>query len=159
MARAARIRRELELLTSAGGVVGVSAGPVDPAQVGGAWAGTLAGPPGSPYEGGVFHLDIRFPDAYPYRPPAVRFCTPILHPNVNTAGQICLDILKDEWSPVLTIGKTLLSLLSLLTDPNPDDPLDRDAAELYVADRPRFDARARQMTRLHATDNAAARDT
>lgn len=151
MARLARIQREMELLAENSMFDGgVTVGPVDPAAVDGLWQGTIVGPAGSPYEGGVFRLDIELPEAYPYRPPVVRFRTPILHPNVNAAGQICLDILKDEWSPVLTIGKTLLSLLSLLTDPNPEDPLDRDAADLYLNDRPRFDARARQMTRLHA---------
>jgi len=73
------------------------------------------GPPDSPYEGGVFFLDINFPQDYPFKPPNVRFTTKIYHCNVNDQGGICLDILKGEWSPALTISKVLLSICSLLT--------------------------------------------
>ena len=75
--------------------------------------------PDSPYDGGVFFLDINFPQDYPFKPPKVRFQTKIYHCNVNDKGGICLDILKDNWSPALTVSKVLLSICSLLTDPNP----------------------------------------
>ena len=78
---------------------------------------------GSPYSGGVFFLDIQFPVDYPFKPPKVTFRTRIYHCNVNSSGQICLDILKEQWSPALTISKVLLSICSLLTDANPHDPL------------------------------------
>ena len=81
------------------------------------------GPADSPFAGGVFKLSINFPTDYPFKPPKVNFETKIYHPNVNSAGVICLDILKDQWSPALTISKVLLSILSLLTDANPKDPL------------------------------------
>ncbi|XP_068750709.1 ubiquitin-conjugating enzyme E2 E1-like [Montipora capricornis] len=83
------------------------------------WNSTILGPPGSVYEGGVFFLDIHFPSDYPFKPPKVTFRTRIYHCNVNSQGVICLDILKDNWSPALTISKVLLSVCSLLTDCNP----------------------------------------
>jgi ubiquitin-protein ligase len=83
------------------------------------WVSTIMGPAGSPYSGGVFFLDIHFPQDYPFKPPKVVFRTKIYHCNVNNQGQICLDILKDNWSPILTISKVLLSICSLLTDCNP----------------------------------------
>lgn len=81
------------------------------------------GPPGTPYAGGIYYLDIHFSTDYPYKPPKITFRTRIYHCNINSNGNICLDILKDNWSPVLTISKVLLSICSLLTDCNPKDPL------------------------------------
>ena len=86
------------------------------------WVSTITGPSGSPYAGGIFFLDIHFPIDYPFKPPKVVFRTKIYHCNVNSSGHICLDILKDNWSPALTISKVLLSICSLLTDPNPRRP-------------------------------------
>lgn len=83
------------------------------------WQAIILGPSDSPYAGGVFILNIAFPNDYPFKPPKVSFMTPIYHPNINEKGGICLDILKDSWSPALTISKVLLSICSLLTDPNP----------------------------------------
>uniref|UniRef100_A0A5F9DC42 UBC core domain-containing protein n=2 Tax=Oryctolagus cuniculus TaxID=9986 RepID=A0A5F9DC42_RABIT len=83
------------------------------------WRSTILGPPGSVYEGGVFFLDITFSSDYPFKPPKVTFRTRIYHCNINSQGVICLDILKDNWSPALTISKVLLSICSLLTDCNP----------------------------------------
>merc|ERR1712144_145246 len=87
------------------------------------WQATIMGPPESPFAGGVFFLNVHFPTDYPFKPPKVNFTTRLYHPNINSNGSICLDILKDQWSPALTISKVLLSICSLLTDPNPDDPL------------------------------------
>ncbi|KAI5074257.1 hypothetical protein GOP47_0010218 [Adiantum capillus-veneris] len=87
------------------------------------WVSTITGPSGSPYHGGVFFLDIIFPSDYPFKPPKVMFRTRIYHCNISANGQICLDILKDNWSPALTISNVLLSICSLMTDANPYDPL------------------------------------
>ena len=110
------------------------------------WTGTILGPEDSPYADGVFFLDIKFPTDYPYTPPKVIFKTKIYHPNVDSNGNICLDILRDEWSSVLTISKLLLSICSLLTDPNPDDPLDKEIASQYRNDIEAFNITARQYT-------------
>ena len=101
------------------------------------------GPEDSPYVGGVFFLNIDFPADYPFKPPRVRFVTRIYHCNINSHGGICLDILKDQWSPALTISKVLLSICSLLTDPNPDDPLVPEIATVLRSDQGRHDATAR----------------
>jgi len=114
------------------------------------WSATINGPNDSPYEKGVFFLDIDFSDEYPYKPPKIRFKTKIYHMNINNAGQICLDILKENWSPALTISKVLLSVCSLLTDPNPDDPLVPEIADLYVKNRAMHDSTARDWTVTYA---------
>lgn len=69
------------------------------------WQATIMGPPDSPYQGGVFFLTIHFPTDYPFKPPKVAFTTRIYHPNINSNGSICLDILRSQWSPALTISK------------------------------------------------------
>jgi len=114
------------------------------------WQATIMGPSDSPYEGGVFFLEIQFPQDYPFKPPKIRFQTKIYHCNVNDKGGICLDILKDNWSPALTISKVLLSICSLLTDPNPDDPLVPEIATLYKKNRKTHDKTAAEWTRKYA---------
>ncbi|ONM39655.1 Ubiquitin-conjugating enzyme E2 8, partial [Zea mays] len=92
-----------------------SAGPVGEDMF--HWQATIMGPSDSPYSGGVFLVTIHFPPDYPFKPPKVAFRTKVFHPNINSNGSICLDILKDQWSPALTISKVLLSICSLLTGP------------------------------------------
>ena len=108
------------------------------------------GPDDSPYAGGVYFLNIHFPTDYPFKPPKVTFTTRIYHPNINSNGGICLDILKEQWSPALTISKVLLSICSLLTDPNPDDPLVPDIARKYKQNRDGYESTAREWTRKYA---------
>jgi len=115
------------------------------------WTAAIMGPADSPFAGGVFQLAIQFSVEYPFKPPRIKFITKLYHPNVNTNGDICLDILKDQWSPALTISKVLLSILSLLTDPNPNDPLDPDIAHEYKDDRALYDLKAREWTALYAS--------
>lgn len=87
------------------------------------WIGRLSGPEDTPYEGGIFTVDIKIPDQYPFAPPKVTFNTRLWHPNVSSqTGAICLDILKDQWSPAMTIRTVLLSLQALMCAPEPDDP-------------------------------------
>lgn len=132
------------------------------------WVSTILGPPGSVYEGGVFFLDIHFSPEYPFKPPKVTFRTRIYHCNINSQGVICLDILKDNWSPALTISKVLLSICSLLTDCNPGelkykicfsnanekiiiaDPLVGSIATQYLQNREEHDRIARLWTKRFA---------
>jgi len=143
-----RITKELEELRK-DPPANCSAGPADEDLF--VWKATLMGPNDSAYEGGIFNLNITFPPDYPFSAPKVNFKTKIYHPNINSKGQICLDILKDRWSPALTISKVLLSICSLLTDPNPDDPLVISIANMYRKSQKEFDKVARYWTRKYAS--------
>ncbi|KAJ0101601.1 hypothetical protein Patl1_03679 [Pistacia atlantica] len=133
------------------------------------WQATIMGPSDSPFSGGVFLVSIHFPPDYPFKPPKniealyflffsvylgvvfiVAFRTKVFHPNINSNGSICLDILKEQWSPALTISKVLLSICSLLTDPNPDDPLVPEIAHMYKTDRAKYESTARSWTQKYA---------
>ena len=114
------------------------------------WEATILGPSDSPYSGGIFNLEISFPADYPFKPPKVKFTTKILHPNINNHGSICLDILNKSWSPALTVSKVLLSISSLLTDPNPDYPLNTEIANLYKDNKEAFNKKVRLYTLRYA---------
>lgn len=114
------------------------------------WSATIKGPVGSPFEEGTFTLDIIFPAEYPFKPPIIKFLNKMYHPNINTSGAICLDILKDQWSPALSVFKVLLSISSLLADPNPNDPLSPDVASIYKQDKEKYIKTAKEWTKLYA---------
>lgn len=95
------------------------------------WVGTISGPKDSVYESLKYKLSLQFPNSYPYTAPAVKFLTPCFHPNVDTGGNICLDILKDKWSALYDVRTILLSIQALLGEPNIDSPLNAIAAELW----------------------------
>ena len=126
-----------------------SAGPINDDNLF-KWSATIYGPEGSPYDGGVFILNIDFPNDYPFKPPKIIFKTKIFHCNINYNGLICLDILKDKWSPALTISKVLLSISSLLDDQNPNDPLEPEIANLYQTNNQEFIKKAQLYTHLYA---------
>jgi len=109
------------------------------------WNATLSGPEATPYADLTFKLTLAFPANYPYSPPEVRFKTPIYHPNVDMSGRICLDILKEggagregAWSAVLNTSAVLLSIQSLLGEPNNASPLNGEAATLWDRDQEEF---------------------
>ncbi|KAK1395297.1 constitutive photomorphogenesis protein 10 [Heracleum sosnowskyi] len=114
------------------------------------WVATLIAPSGTPYQGGIFFLDITFPIDYPFRPPKVVFKTRIYHCNVDSGGNIGLDILKDSWSPALTISKVLLALRSIFTNPDPYKPLVPGIAHLYLEDKAKHNELAAEWTRRFA---------
>lgn len=125
-----------------------SAGPIDSDPY--LWEAAILGPEDSPYSGGIFKLSIQFPVDYPFKAPHIQFKNKIYHPNINSQGIICLDILKGQWSPALTLSKILLSICSLLTDPNPADPLVLEIARLYTSNRSAYEEEARRWTLLYA---------
>ncbi|KAK2077563.1 Ubiquitin-conjugating enzyme E2 36 [Prototheca wickerhamii] len=110
----------------------------------------ILGPDSSPYQGGVFKLELFLPEDYPMAAPKVRFLTKIYHPNVDKLGRICLDILKDKWSPALQIRTVLLSIQALMSAPNPDDPLDEAVARHWKSDESRAMNTARAWTAQYA---------
>merc|ERR1712010_335870 len=113
----------------------------------------IIGPTTSPYEGGVYKLELFLPEDYPMAAPKVRFLTKIYPPNIDKLGRICLDILKDKWSPALQIRTVLLSIQALLSSPNPDDPLANDVAELWKVNEAEAIRNAKDWTRLYAMGN------
>jgi ubiquitin-conjugating enzyme E2 D/E len=143
-----RIKKELKIIQDEANE-NVSAGPTGDNLF--EWTAMIIGPTKTPYEGGMFRLKIYFPSDYPFKSPKVIFTTKIYHPNINTGGIICLDILKTQWSPALTISKVLLSICSLLNDPNPNDPLEPQIAKQYVEDKAKYEDIARQWTLQYAS--------
>ncbi|KAJ7374880.1 Ubiquitin-conjugating enzyme E2 C [Desmophyllum pertusum] len=93
------------------------------------WTGTIKGGKGTVYDGKVYKLTLEFPSTYPIKPPVVKFMTPCYHPNVDQQGNICLDILKENWSSLYDVRTILLSIQVLLGEPNNDSPLNADAAK------------------------------
>jgi len=117
-------------------------------------AGTVAGPPDTPYSGGKYKLEIKIPDTYPFNPPKVRFITKIWHPNVSSVtGAICLDILKDQWAAAMTLRTVLLSIQALLAAPEPDDPQDAVVARQYKDNLQIFKATAQHWATVYAGSN------
>mmetsp|Transcript_16520 Transcript_16520/g.35732 ORF Transcript_16520/g.35732 Transcript_16520/m.35732 type:complete len:159 (+) Transcript_16520:181-657(+) len=112
----------------------------------------ILGPTSSPYEGGVFKLELFLPEDYPMAPPKVRFLTKIYHPNIDKLGRICLDILKDKWSPALQIRTVLLSIQALLSAPNPDDPLADNVAKHWKENEKEAILTAKQWTAMYASN-------
>ncbi|BDA45024.1 Ubiquitin-conjugating enzyme E2 N [Coccomyxa sp. Obi] len=112
----------------------------------------ILGPQNTPYEGGTFKLELFLPEDYPMAPPKVRFLTRIYHPNIDKLGRICLDILKDKWSPALQIRTVLLSIQALLSAPNPDDPLAEAVAKHWKENEKEAVETAKQWTLTYATD-------
>ena len=114
------------------------------------WKAHVKGPEGTPYEGGDFIIDMKFPFDYPLKPPQCNFETKIYHPNVGSHGEICLDILSKSWTPIENATKVLLSLYYLLSTPDPDDSLSAEIAAQYKDDRAAFTQKAKEWTETYA---------
>lgn len=116
--------------------------------------GWVKGPDDTPYEDGVFLIDIKLGEQYPFQPPQMKFITHLWHPNVSSVtGAICLDTLKTEWTPALTIRTALLSVLALFTAANPTDPQDHVVAKQYMTDMKAFEQKAREWSELYGVEN------
>lgn len=115
--------------------------------------GTIIGPDDTPYTGGKFVVDITIPGDYPFSPPKMFFKTKMWHPNVSSqTGAICLDILKDAWSPALTMKTALMSLQALMCAPEPSDPQDAEVAGMYNRSYEQFASTAKFWTETYAMD-------
>ena len=110
----------------------------------------ISGPKDSPYEGGKFHLQLYLPEEYPMVPPKCIFMTKIYHPNIDFLGRICLDILKKNWSPALQMRSVLLSIQSLLNEPNIEDPLNEEVNAIFKSNRAQGEKTAREWTKKFA---------
>ena len=139
---------------------GITIRPVDDDQ----WDGTkssgmlgvdITGPPGTPYEGGVFHLLVTFPDDYLHKPPRLQFTTPIFHPSISAEGRPHMRILKDDWSPAFFVSKLVQEVRSLLENisnfsPGDSEDTGNEAAIMLREDRSKFEEVAASCTRDHA---------
>ncbi|XP_046338739.1 ubiquitin-conjugating enzyme E2 T-like [Haliotis cracherodii] len=151
MQRNVRMKREIQMMSESP-PHGISCWPKDDkidhleAQI--------VGGEGTPYEGGIFKLEIQIPERYPFEPPKVRYVTPIYHPNIDNGGRICLDTLKmppkGAWKPCLNVGTVLTSLQLLMAEPNPEDPLMTDISNEFKYNRALYNARAKEWTEKHA---------
>ncbi|NP_001080105.1 ubiquitin-conjugating enzyme E2 T isoform X1 [Xenopus laevis] len=151
MQRVSRLKRELQLLNKEpppGVICWQNESNMDDLRA------QIIGGSGSPYEGGIFNLEIIVPERYPFEPPKIRFLTPIYHPNIDSAGRICLDILKlppkGAWRPALNISTVLTSIQLLMSEPNPDDPLMADISSEFKYNRAVFFSNAKKWTEKHA---------
>ncbi len=115
------------------------------------WKGRIKGPIDTCYQGGIFDVDIIIPNEYPFKPPKMKFDTKIWHPNISSVtGAICLDILKNEWTPALTIRTALISLQALMCEPVPNDPQDAVVAKQYMSDIKLFNETAKHWVEEYA---------
>ena len=143
---------------------GIEVGPVSESNFF-VWEALIAGPTGTPYEGGIFTYikiaDIRalitFPKDYPLSPPVMKFNPPIFHPNVYEDGTVCISILhppgedpnryelaSERWSPVQSVEKILLSVVSMLAEPNDESGANIDASKMWREDREKFNEKVNQ---------------
>ncbi|XP_066059923.1 ubiquitin-conjugating enzyme E2 T isoform X1 [Chamaea fasciata] len=150
MQRVSRLTRELSLLATEPppGITCWQNGQLDDLRA------QILGGVDTPYEKGIFNLEIIVPERYPFEPPKIRFLTPIYHPNIDSAGRICLDILKlppkGAWRPSLNISTLLTSIQLLMAEPNPDDPLMADISSEYKYNKQLFLLNAREWTEKYA---------
>ena len=115
---ARRIQKELNEITCEP-PMNCAAGPKNQSNLF-EWEATIPGPEGSPYTGGVFFVNIKFPQDYPYHPPTLNFETKIYHPNFDSSGKVCIDILTNNWSKGVSISKVLEAVSSMLMEPDLD---------------------------------------
>ncbi|KAM4738375.1 ubiquitin-conjugating enzyme E2 T isoform 1-T1 [Anableps anableps] len=151
MQRASRLKRELQILSTEpppGITCWQTEERIDDLRA------QIVGGVGTPYEGGIFSLEVKIPERYPFEPPNIRFLTPIYHPNIDNSGRICHDALKlppkGAWKPSLNISTVLTSIQLLMAEPNPDDPLMADISSEFKYNKHLFTEKAKKWTQEHA---------
>ncbi|KAJ8925915.1 hypothetical protein NQ315_009767 [Exocentrus adspersus] len=114
----------------------------------------ITGPAGTPYDGGVFNLQIIIPEKYPFLPPSIKFVTRVYHPNIDDHGRVCLDLIKmppaGNWKPTLGLEGILIAVRMLLEFPNPDDPLMTHIAEEFKRNNENYVTKAKSYTEKYA---------
>lgn len=108
------------------------------------WNAVIFGPADTPFEDGTFKLLMTFDEAYPNKPPTVKFLSRMFHPNVYASGELCLDILQNRWSPTYDVSAILTSVQSLLNDPNSSSPANVQAAQLWKENRKEYVRRVKK---------------
>ncbi|XP_065887500.1 ubiquitin-conjugating enzyme E2 G2-like [Dysidea avara] len=124
------------------------------------WEALITGPEGTPFEDGVFVAELKFPHDYPLSPPKMKFVSEMFHPNVYTDGRVCISILHspgddplgyetsaERWSPVQSVEKILLSVVSMLAEPNDESSANVDASKMWRDNRIQFNKIARTLAR------------
>jgi len=124
------------------------------------WEIMIMGPPQTDYEGGMFKAEMHFPDTYPNNPPTLKFTSEFWHPNVGEDGKVCISILhqpgddeygyenaSERWLPIHTIESILLSVISMISDPNTESPANVDAGKMYREDRAAFRKKVQRCVR------------
>ncbi|KAI1115906.1 ubiquitin-conjugating enzyme/RWD-like protein [Nemania sp. NC0429] len=138
---------------------GITAGPVseDDMLV---WEALIQGPEGTPFEGGIFPAELKFPADYPLAAPKMTFLGEIFHPNIYPNGVVCISILhppgddpnqyeqpSERWSPIQSVEKILLSVMSMLAEPNDESPANVEAAKMWRENRAEYEQRVRDGVR------------
>lgn len=118
--------------------------------------GFIYGPPDTPYEGGVFHLQMTVSPNYPFNPPSAKFVTKIWHPNISENGQICLDVLQSKWTAAMSIRTAMVSIQSLLSSPYPESGLNGEVAYLMKKQPEAYKKTASFWTYHYAIANKTA---
>ncbi|KAJ3556610.1 hypothetical protein NPX13_g10096 [Xylaria arbuscula] len=139
---------------------GITAGPVSEDDLF-VWEALIQGPEGTPFEGGIFPAELRFPKDYPLAPPKMTFIGEIFHPNVYTNGVVCISILhppgddpnqyehaSERWSPIQSVEKILISVMSMLAEPNDESPANIEAAKMWRENRAEYEQKVRDGVRL-----------
>eukprot|EP00760_Papus_ankaliazontas_P032422 PhM_4_TR5797/c0_g1_i1/m.67546/K10573/UBE2A, UBC2, RAD6A; ubiquitin-conjugating enzyme E2 A len=122
------------------------------------WNAVIFGPDETCFEGGTFRLRLEFSEDYPHKPPKVQFVTKMFHPNIYADGSICLDILKNQWSPTYDVSAVLTSIQSLLTDPNPNSPANSEAALMFRDQRKLYERRVRELIEASWEEDEASEE-
>ncbi|KAK1537832.1 ubiquitin-conjugating enzyme E2-18 kDa, partial [Colletotrichum paranaense] len=138
---------------------GITAGPVSEDDLL-HWEALIQGPEGTPFEGGVFPAELKFPKDYPLAPPTMKFLVDMWHPNIYPSGLVCISILhppgddpnhyehaSERWSPIQSVEKILISVMSMLAEPNDESPANVEAAKMWRERRTEYEQKVRDGVR------------
>jgi ubiquitin-protein ligase len=113
------------------------------------WDCAIPGKQGTPWEGGLYRLTMKFPASYPSQAPQCKFVKPLFHPNIFPSGTVCLSILAQGWKPAITVKQILVGIQELLNDPNPKSPANEDAYKAFRSNPKSYEERVKQQVKLH----------